>query len=206
MADGARARLRVDERREQLLELGVRLFSERAYDEIAIEDIAAAAGVSKGLLYHYFGGKRAFYVACVQRAALGLVNELARVSAAPGEAKARAGLVAYLDFAQGHGVAYRTLMRSGLGNDAEVAAVLDGARRAIAGQLLRELGVDGQRRPVYRAAAIGWLGQVEATCMDWLDHGTPSKEALVTLLLGALRGSVESAALADREEEAPSLG
>src|SRR5919199_2218344 len=56
----ARRRLPVDERRAMLLELGLRLFGARGLDEVSVEDIAREAGVSAGLLYHYFGSKREF--------------------------------------------------------------------------------------------------------------------------------------------------
>ena len=69
MAVGKRARLTLDERRAQLVELGADVFRDRPYDEVSIDDIAAAAGVSKGLLYHYFDGKREFYVAALRHAA-----------------------------------------------------------------------------------------------------------------------------------------
>ena len=63
-----RRRLSVDDRRDELLRVGMELFSTRAYDEIWVEEIADRAGVSRGLLYHYFPTKRDFYVA-VNRAA-----------------------------------------------------------------------------------------------------------------------------------------
>ena len=69
MATAKRSRLTVDERREQLVRLGVDIFSERPYDEVSIDEIAAAAGISKGLLYHYFPSKRDFYVAVVRHGA-----------------------------------------------------------------------------------------------------------------------------------------
>ena len=68
-----RARLDVDERRRQLVELGLDLFGSRSYDEVSIDELAAAAGISKGLLYHYFPTKRDFYVATVREAAAQLV-------------------------------------------------------------------------------------------------------------------------------------
>ena len=61
----ARTRLQVDIRRQQLLELGLELFAHQTYDGLSIDEIAKRAGVSKGLLYHYFPSKRAFYVAAV---------------------------------------------------------------------------------------------------------------------------------------------
>lgn len=201
MVSPARARLQVDERRAQLLELGVRLFSERAYDEISIDDIAGEAGVSKGLLYHYFGGKRAFYVACVEHAAGELVAQTEMPESLPGAERARAGLVAYLDFAREHDLAYRTLYRSGIGNDPEVMGIVERARRSIVARMLESMGIDGERRPVFRAAAIGWVGQVEATCMDWLERGTPSRDELVNLLLGSLWGTLMSAKMVDPEAD-----
>jgi len=67
-------RLSVEERREQLLRLGQELFSQRAFAEISVDEIADAAKISKGLLYHYFPSKRDLYLACVERASTALVS------------------------------------------------------------------------------------------------------------------------------------
>src|SRR5688572_23691931 len=80
-----RARLQVDERRAQLLALGLQLFTDHTYDELSIDDIAGAAGISKGLLYHYFPSKRDYYVEVVRMAAGHLVERTAEagVDASP---------------------------------------------------------------------------------------------------------------------------
>ena len=62
-----RRRLSTGERREQLLSVGARLFSESPYDDVWIEQVAEIAGVSRGLLYHYFPTKREFFAAVVER-------------------------------------------------------------------------------------------------------------------------------------------
>lgn len=191
-----RSRLQVDERRAQLLELGLKLFSERAYDEIAIDDIARAAGVSKGLLYHYFGGKRDFYVACVRQAAEQLVERTAPDLSLPDEERARAGLEAYLAYVEGREGAYTALMRSGIGHDPEVQAVLDEARSKIVDRMLVGMGLD-EPRPVFRLAARAWVGQVEAACLDWLERREVAREALVQLLLGSLVGTLVTAKTLD---------
>src|SRR5436853_7646623 len=72
---GTRTRLDIDLRRQQLVEVGMELFAKRPYDEVWVEEIAAAAGVSRGLLYHYFPTKRDFFVAVV-RAQLERLAEL----------------------------------------------------------------------------------------------------------------------------------
>ena len=64
----AYARLSHDERRQQLLEVGLRLFTERPYDDFSMEEAAETAGVSKGLLYHYFPTKRDYYMSVIRAA------------------------------------------------------------------------------------------------------------------------------------------
>src|ERR1700709_250206 len=61
MSRPAYTRLDVDERRRQLLERGAELFTSHPYDELSMTRIAAEAGISKSLLYHYFPSKRAFF-------------------------------------------------------------------------------------------------------------------------------------------------
>src|SRR6476469_5103469 len=72
-ATTGRTRLHPETRREQLVELGVRLLSTRTLDEISIEVLAEEAGISRGLLYHYFGNKQDFHLAVVRRAVEDLV-------------------------------------------------------------------------------------------------------------------------------------
>ena len=52
--------------REQLIEVATRLFAENGYEDTSIEDVLAAAGVSRGALYHHFAGKDALFGAVVE--------------------------------------------------------------------------------------------------------------------------------------------
>ena len=69
MARRSYRRLGVEERRRGLLDIGRRLFAERAYDELSMAEVARAAGISKPLLYHYFPSKRRFFEATLAQAA-----------------------------------------------------------------------------------------------------------------------------------------
>ena len=62
----ARRRLSPEDRRAELLALGVEVFGKRPYDEVRIDEIAERAGVSRALMYHYFPDKRAFFAAVVK--------------------------------------------------------------------------------------------------------------------------------------------
>src|SRR2546423_15285903 len=74
-----RIRLGTDARRMQLLALARAAFSDRAYDEVSIDDLAREAKISKGLLYHYFPTKRDLYVAGLREIAGELVAAITSV-------------------------------------------------------------------------------------------------------------------------------
>jgi len=185
-------RLTVDERRQQLLEHGVRLFSTHAYDDVSIDDIAREDGVSKGLLYHYFGGKRAFYLATVQMEADRLLETLQPDPELDPADRAREGLGRYLDFVEARSDAYIALMRGGLGRDDQAEAIVDRTRQALAARVVDALGQDPPP-PTHRLAARAWIGAVEAASLDWLAHRDLSKGELVELMLGGLSGLLVTA-------------
>ena len=63
-----RRRLQPQQRRDQLLDIGAAMFAKKPYDDVMVQDIAAVAGVSRALLYHYYPSKRDLYVAILKRA------------------------------------------------------------------------------------------------------------------------------------------
>ena len=66
-------RLSPAERREQILDAANELFAERGYEDVLVEDIARAADVTRGLVHHYFGGRKEVFIALVER--LGALRE-----------------------------------------------------------------------------------------------------------------------------------
>ena len=194
-----RTRLTVDERREQLIELGEDLFSTRPFDEISIDDIAVRAGISKGLLYHYFGSKRDFYVEVVRSGVRSLSAVTAIADGIPEPERTRASLEAYLAYVEAHAAGYLGITGSGGGADPEVAAIVDGSRREFAGRVLAGLqrtGTDwgaGEAPPLLRSAVRGWVGMVEGASVDWLAHRDVTRDALREFLLTALASTVASA-------------
>ena len=62
-----RVRMSGQERREQLLDVGRRLFAEKGFEAVSVEEIAAKAGVSKPVVYEHFGGKEGLYAVVVDR-------------------------------------------------------------------------------------------------------------------------------------------
>jgi AcrR family transcriptional regulator len=182
---GTRSRLDVDERRAQLLGLGLAMFSERSYDEVSVDDLARAAGVSKGLLYHYFPTKRDLYVAAIGEAARNLLEVTTRETQGAPEERLRRGLSTYLDFVERRGKAYVALMRGGVGSDPEVAAILEETRRTFAAHILEHVPREDMV-PLLETAVRGWIGFVEATSLDWVSQRSVPRDALVELLAAVI--------------------
>lgn len=176
-----RARLQVDERRSQLLDLGLQLFTDHTYDELSVDDIARAAGISKGLLYHYFPSKRDFYVEVVRRAAGHLVERTVAAGVDASPDSLLHGLDAYLDFVEQHARSFTAVMRGGVGSDAEVQAIVESVRAAIGDRIMDRLGVSDPP-PLLRAAMRGWIGFVEAASLDWLARRDLPRDQLRALL------------------------
>lgn len=187
-----RVRLDNDQRRAQLLGLAKAAFSDRAYDDVSIDDIAREAKISKGLLYHYFPTKRDLYVAGLREIAADLVTAVTSVPAdlAPID-KARAGLDAYLDHITRHNRAYVSLMRGGIGSDPEVAEVVESVRGKMFETFLNDQPFAPllAGNPRFATAVRGWIGFVEGAVLDWCVHPKLDRTELRELLVAVL-GSI----------------
>ncbi|WP_433505570.1 TetR/AcrR family transcriptional regulator [Pseudonocardia halophobica] len=170
-----RVRLDGGTRREQLLAAGIALFGSRPYAEVEIADIARAAAVSRGLLYHYFPDKRSFFAAVVGRQ----VAELARATRTdPGDppgVRLRSGVDAYFDFIETHPQWYRSLYRSTANADDVVRRLLDEAHSNQAHAIL-SLFPDLDPTPVQRLAVRSWIAFLASAGIGWLEGVHASRD------------------------------
>lgn len=189
MAEPAYQRLDVDERRAQLLELGARLFTEHAYDELSMARIAREAGISKALLYHYFPSKQAFFVATLEQGAQELTAATQPDPDLPPAQALYRTLEAFLVWIEAHDAAYLKLMRSATGH-AEVRELIEEIRASTVGLLLDGLMEGEPAPPVVRAAVHGWLWFMDGVCQEWLERREMSRDQVLGLLLGTLAGAI----------------
>ena len=180
-----RTRLGVDARRAQLLALGVAAFATRAYDDVPIDDIARAAGVSKGLLFHYFPSKRDFYMATIREAAEQLLSQTLADHVEDPLARLNAGLDAYLAYVARQGPAYAALLRGGIGSDPDVLAIVEETRGVFLARLMEGLP-STTPTPLLRTALRAWLGFVEAAAIEWIDHRDVEPAKLRDLMVAVL--------------------
>ncbi len=199
MNEATPARMSNDERREHLLSSGSDLLARRGHDEVSIEEIAEAAGVSKGLLYHYFPTKKDFILAALRRGETQLEERLRPDPELDPEAQLEAGLEAFLDDVEENAAAYSAIFRRGGGGDPEIAAALDTARAGRMEALLEGLAawegapMDTGRTPALETAVQGWVFFVEGAVLRWLEHGGLERAQLRVMLRLALGGALWSA-------------
>ncbi|MFB6636907.1 TetR/AcrR family transcriptional regulator [Streptomyces chartreusis] len=191
-----RRRLSTEERREQLLAVGARLFSESPYDEVWIEQVAEIAGVSRGLLYHYFPTKRDFFAAVVERESARMLRMTAAVPGIPVREQLGAGLDTFLEYVEAHAHGYRAFHRADAAGDQAVRKVY---RRALATQekqILAAMAADPEfgpvcaRRPDVPLAVRGWLAFTTAVCLEWLRGADLSRDQVRDLCTRALLGVI----------------
>lgn len=178
-------RMSTDARRAQLLALGRKVFSERAYDEISTDELARLAGISKGLLYHYFKNKRGFYVAVMRDTA----DRLYAVTAPTTEGDVREAfeksMMSYLEFIERNAPMFKALIRGGIGFDTEVNEIVEGVRRDSVRQCTERMGIEDPSATV-RAKLYGWVGFCEFLSIDWLDRKDLPKETVHHMLVQSL--------------------
>ena len=177
-----RLRLQIDERRAQLRELGIKLFSTRSYNDLSIDDVAAAAGISKGLLYHYFPGKQEFYVEVIREASLRLQRITAPDPKLSPAARLRAAVEAHLDYVQEYGPVYAAIYTSGVAIAEEVSHILEEHRQVVLKYFLHDFKIT-RPRPVLRGALRAWISMVEGASLDWITHPELDRDHLRDLLI-----------------------
>lgn len=189
---GQPARGSADERTQLVLKAALRLLNTVPYENIVVEDIAAAAGMSRPLLYHYFGGKEQIMVATLRWCGNRMLAKLQRAAYRAGANWLRTGLGVYLDFATDRTLSSITLVRRAYLPDA-----VETVRREVRGRIFRDvterLAPNGVS-PVLRLLIWSWFGQVESMCHDWQIHPEPERPVFEALLYDLLVAALATGA------------
>jgi AcrR family transcriptional regulator len=190
------------ERREQLLDVGRRLFAEKGFEAVSVEEIAAHAGVSKPVVYEHFGGKEGLYAVVVDREMTYLLVAIAEAlgadgSSTPGPANARTLLeragMALFDYIDKYPDGFRILVRDTPAvRDPEGAAehvggtfaglLVDVAAKVddLLAKQFRSHKINPKWAPLYSQMLVGMVAQ---TGQWWLDVRKPKKEEVVAHLV-----------------------
>ncbi len=198
MTATTRSRLAPDERRSQLLDLGVRLLATRSLDELSIDLLAEEAGISRGLLYHYFGNKHAFHEAVVRRAADDLIAKTAPPAEGDPLERLQVSLAAYVDYVLANFEGYVSLLKGAGGGNEALRAIYEEVRSVLSERIFTEQNSfgdpDGQLiadTPRNRLVVRGWSAMTEELVITW---GTDQRAGRTGVtrdeLLGIIGGSL----------------
>ena len=170
-ATPAYRRLSVEERRSQLLDSALGLFAHRAPEDVSLDDVAEAAGVSRPLVYRYFpGGKQQLYEAALRSAAEELEQCFDEPRHGPLLPRLARALDRYLAFVDQHDAGFSALLQGGsVVETSRTTAIVDGVRRAAAEHILNHLGVTGPGLRL-RMTVRMWITAVEAASLILLDE------------------------------------
>jgi len=179
-------RLDATHRREQLLDVANELFAERGYEEVSVEDIARSAGVTRGLVHHYFGGRKDVYIALLERLGTLLEDELRPPAGRDAHARVENSVSRWLDWTESNRIIYLGTIAPGEDiADPEVRRVVTIlVRRAVAVLTVfhREIAADSAR---LRYALECWTGLNRSATRRWL-RGEATREATQELLTSTL--------------------
>ncbi len=173
-------RLSVEERRSQLLEAALSLFAHSAPEDVSLDDVAEAAGVSRPLVYRYFpGGKQQLYEAALRSAADELRTCFDEPHEGPLLPRLSRAVDRYLAFVDQHDAGFSALLQGGsVVETSRTTAIVDGVRRAAAEHILSHLEV-AEPGPRLRMTIRMWITAVEAASLIWLDEDKqPPREEL----------------------------
>jgi AcrR family transcriptional regulator len=198
--DGETQRRSGDDRRRQLIGIGLQLLTQKPIHEMSLDEVAAEAGISRSLLFHYFPTKRDFYAAVVRAACRRILRALDAASTA--DPRPVHGLVdGLVSFIERRREPYVAFVRGAAGGDAWVLEIYEDMRtqlvdRALAALAAARGGPDGRGAefvnadPLLRMAVRGWLALAEEMSLEWTLDRRLERERLIDLLVQALYGVV----------------
>ncbi|WP_344978304.1 TetR/AcrR family transcriptional regulator [Streptosporangium fragile] len=179
----ARRRLSVDRRREELMAAALELFSKRDAEDVSIDDVASAAGASRALVYHYFGGKQELYVAALKSAAAQLEERLRPQDDGRPLEELAGGLTRYFDFVEEHAAGFAALLKGGPANrSGEIGEIVDSVRHRLMRLIMKQMRVE-EPGPALRVTLRSWIASVETAGLDWLEHRDIERPALERMLV-----------------------
>jgi len=162
-------RLDPAERRDQILDTANTLFAERGYEDVSIEDIAKGVGITRGLIHHYFGGRKEVYIALLERLETIREEELRPPEGRSAHARVADSVSRWLDWTEANRTIYLAAMAPGESvADPDVRhAVADLVRRAVV--LLTVFHADiAEDSPRLRYALECWTALNRPATRRWL--------------------------------------
>jgi len=183
VSEGSRRRLSADDRRRQLIGIGLTKLMEKPIQDLSMDEIATEAGISRGLLFHYFPTKTDFYLECIAAAGRRILRNLSADESAPGGEQVRTLVRLMVEQVDRRREFYLSLVRGV--SDARVVDVYESVRQTLTDRVITALALGEADRAVVHA----WWAYVEDRALAWAAEPRTlrsSKDDLVEVCRGAL--------------------
>jgi AcrR family transcriptional regulator len=178
------------DRRDQLLDIGAGLFAGQPYEDVAMEEVAAQAGVSRALVYRYFPTKRDFFAAIFARASERLLASTPLDPAQPLREQVVAGLDNHIDYFVANARTLLVANRGALSGDPVIQAIISGELAELRARMVDAFGFTEPQRARASMVLNGWLAFVRVVCVEWLLEQSMPRDELRELCLRTLTGAL----------------
>ncbi|HEY1569609.1 MAG TPA: TetR/AcrR family transcriptional regulator [Solirubrobacteraceae bacterium] len=192
--------------REQLiLRVAGQVFADSGYERASMDRIAALAGVSKPMLYAYFGSKEGLYLAYIERTGGELVQRLVGADRGAGSAgRLRAVIDEFLAFVQEHSDGWTVLFHE-LNARRPLAEQVGELRADVVGEVRQMLESEGEgepswaglRPPASEGVAEAIVGAGEALANWWLKKPEVPRQDVANWYVGLARAAISTATVRD---------
>lgn len=180
VSEPLRRRLSADDRRRQLVGIGLGMIIETPIQDLSLDQVAAEAGISRGLLFYYFPTKTDFYLACLAAAGRRILRTTAPDDADPGPIQVRAMVSAMIEQIDRRRSFYLTLVHGSGVADPRVSDVYDSVRSVSTARVLAALELGTQARPIVHA----WWAYVEDRALSWSSAPAEQRTESLDTLVG----------------------
>ncbi|WP_104089689.1 TetR/AcrR family transcriptional regulator [Arthrobacter sp. GMC3] len=183
-----RQRLNPDERRQQIFDCAQKLFTDHPYEDVSATDIAAAAGVARGLINHYFGNKRTLYLEVIRVNSTVSEVAVARLPEGRLEDRIDAAVRWYLNSLERTGGTWLGLGSGGMGRDPDLEKILIDAENASVELLIEACQLSDQleHRGQIRAMIRVYAQLARSGAREWLLRKTLTRPQVHALLASTL--------------------
>ena len=188
---GTRSRLSPDERRTQLIDLGLEMLRDRALHELSVDELAAAAGISKALVFHYFGSKPELLQAVAAAAADEFIAVTEPDPSRSLEDQLEQSMAAFVRYVAENQVGYVMLVRGPASTDDAMRELFERTRTRVVDRIIDKLGPLDPSPPGFRLVVRGWVAFAEEVTTTWVKDGSVDEAELLALLRDSLTRLVE---------------
>jgi AcrR family transcriptional regulator len=201
-AGSPRPRLSADDRRRQLIGIGLSRLIEKPLHELSIDEVAAQAGISRGLLFHYFATKSEFYLAVVEAAGQRVLRNSAPDPSQSAQEQLHTMVRGFVEQIERRRTSYISFVRGAGGGHVQVVEVYDRIREVMTQRVMDALSSDGvapalSTGDVARDVVHAWWAYVEDRAIEWAgrpkSRRAPALDGLVAHCVASLHALLATA-------------